>query len=308
MCSIKLRPLGNQLVDKSLLLHDLSLAETEVVVDILLERSDLLLQSDSLGLKIHLGWWLLVGLLWHLLELLHRMVLLLGSRRREDRGWVEGRTLRFLLVALRWLLLLNLLELLEFGNLGLMVELLLLDVVLHVTLNLIDVRGHKLFFLVLLLLQLLNSLVLVQLHLSSHRLWLLLPVSTGILIRLVSVLLLVVQVVPFGVLHVLFLHLESPVLHDVISSLYVLVPEMFKDGICPLVQNRSPQSLQWIPIKLQGLQCLVQAEQGRDLAQIVVDKIQEVQAAQIVSQSDWHLPDLVVAQVNNFQVSVGPSA
>ena len=164
MSSIKLRPLGNQLVDKTLLLHDLSLAKTEVVVDILLERCDLLLQSESLGLIVHLGWWLLVGLLWHLLELLHRMVLLLGSRRREDRGWVEGRTLRFLLVvSLWWLLLLSLLELLEFRDLGLMVQLLLLDVVLHVTLDLIDVSGHELFFLVLLLLQLLNSLVLVQL-------------------------------------------------------------------------------------------------------------------------------------------------
>jgi hypothetical protein len=92
------------------------------------------------------------------------MVLLLGSRRREDRGWVEGRTLRFLLVvSLWWLLLLSLLELLEFRDLGLMVQLLLLDVVLHVTLDLIDVSGHELFFLVLLLLQLLNSLVLVQL-------------------------------------------------------------------------------------------------------------------------------------------------
>jgi hypothetical protein len=66
-------------------------------------------------------------------------------------------------VSLWWLLLLSLLELLEFRDLGLMVQLLLLDVVLHVTLDLIDVSGHELFFLVLLLLQLLNSLVLVQL-------------------------------------------------------------------------------------------------------------------------------------------------
>jgi len=164
------------------------------------------------------------------------MVLLLESRRREDWGWVEGRTLRLLLVVgLWWLLLLSLLELLEFGDLGLMVKLLLLDVVLHVTLDLIDVRGHELFFLVLLLLQLLNSLVLVQLQLSSHRLRLQLPVSSAILIRLIPVLLLVIQVVPFGVLDIFFLHLESPVLHDVIASLYVLVPEVFKNGICSLV-------------------------------------------------------------------------
>ena len=152
-----------------------------------------------------------------------------------------------------------------------MIELLLFDVVLHVTLNLVDVGDHKFFLLVLLLLQLLNSLILVQLHLSSYRLWLLLPVSSAILIRLIPVLLLVVQVVPFGVLYVLFLHFDCPVLHDVIAALDVLVPEMFEDSICPLVQNWSPQSLQWIPIKLQGLQCLVQAEQGRDLTQIVVD-------------------------------------
>jgi hypothetical protein len=107
----------------------------------------------------------MIGLLGRLLKML-----LLGSRRREDRGWVEGRTLRILMVGLRWLLLLNLLKLLQLGYLCLMVELLLLDVVLHVTLDLVDVRGHELFFFLLLLLQLLHSLVLVQLHLSSHRL------------------------------------------------------------------------------------------------------------------------------------------
>ena len=131
-------------------------------------------------------------MLGHLLE----MLLLLGSWRREDRGWVEGRTLRLLRVGLRWLVLLSLLKLLQLGDLSLVVELLLLDVVLHVTLDLVDVRSHKLFFLILLLLQLLHSLVLVKLHLSSYRLWLLLPISSAaVLIRLVPVLLLVVQVV-----------------------------------------------------------------------------------------------------------------
>ena len=188
----------------------------------------------------------MIGMLGHLLEML-----LLGSRRREDRGWVEGRTLRFLLVGLRWLLLLNLLKLLQLGDLCLVVELLLLNVVLHVTLDLVDVWGHELFFLVLLLLQLLHSLVLVQLHLSAHRLWLLLPVSNAaVLIRLVPVLLFVVQVVPLGVLYVLFLHLDSPVLHNVIASLYVLVPEVLQDGICPLLQNGPPQSLQGVPVQL----------------------------------------------------------
>jgi hypothetical protein len=247
----------------------------------------------------------MIGLLGHLLE----MMVLLGSRRREDRGWVEGRTLRFLRVGLWWNLLLSLLKLLQLGYLGLVVELLLLDVVLHVTLDLVDVRGHELFFLVLLLLQLLHSLVLVQLHLSSHRLWLLLPVSSAaVLIMLVFVLLFVVQVVPLGVLHVLFLHLDSPVLHDFIASLYVLVPEVLQDGICPLLQNGPPQGLQGVPVQLQGLQRLMQAEQGRKLAQIVVDKVQGVQAAQIVSQSDGYLPDLVVAQVDNLQVGIGPPA
>jgi hypothetical protein len=52
----------------------------------------------------------------------------------------------------------------------------------------------------------------------------------------------------------------------------------------------------------------MQAEQGRDLAQIVVYKIQKVQAAQIVSQGDWHLPDFVVAQVDYLQVGIGPPA
>lgn len=111
-----------------------------------------------------------------------------------------------------WLRL-HVLLLLKLGQLSLMIDHLLLNVVLDVALDLWDIIALELLFFILPVLLSFKSLELREIHLTAHRRLLrrLLPL---VRVRLISVALSVVTVALLSVLIVGLFHLHGPVLND----------------------------------------------------------------------------------------------
>lgn len=116
-----------------------------------------------------------------------------------------------MLLGIPWLRL-HVLLLLELSELGLVVDHLLLDVVLHVGLHLGHVVALKLLLFILLMLLCLEGLKLVKVHLTAHR-RLLRLLGSLIGVRLVPVSLSIVAVALLRVLVVGLFHLHGPVLN-----------------------------------------------------------------------------------------------
>ena len=199
---------GDKLTNKFLFVHHLHFRETKVGVQFLLQLSDLLINRDPLslggslillhcGLSIH-DWWRVES---GLLDIVLSVVLLLGLGRLLHVKLLL-LLLRYLvlIVLRRWLELLllgwwHLLHLLQPGQLLLVINLLLHNVILHISLSLVNVRLSELILFVLLVLNLLQGLKFIQLHLTTNGLLVTLVASPLILIRLICIIILVVHVV-----------------------------------------------------------------------------------------------------------------
>jgi hypothetical protein len=140
------------------------------------------------------------------------------------------------------------------------IDLLLSDVVLHILLCNIDIWLSKLVFLILLHLQLLHSLKLIELEFTAN--WLRrVPVSSSLVPRVAPP---VVHVVPSQITCIVFLHLEGPVLHDIVFSLQEFIPQILDDRFSTFIDDGSSDSLQGIAINLDSFDCFVYTQQVRD--------------------------------------------
>ena len=354
-------PLGSEVVDGSLLFVYQCATQAEVVVDLVLERLDLLVYGQDLVLQrlwvdllLRLRNGLLGGNL-HLIELLGNLMHLLMHGWRL--AFLRMEALILLRLHLRWckvLLVLGHLVLLGWyrwaeevvarrrrmrswllllwlvagwhrvGNVVLNLSLYLIRIVAHVVVALslslahgvcillsIHKSPHLLWWLtklvamalhwLLVLIHLLHLLLLGVLHLLLHLVhllrWLLHLISW-----LRTIVLLLVGVV---LARVVFLGLRSfqcPRFNYVISALYKLVLEVSQNGISALLDDWPANRSEAVSFHCEELDVLVESQEVGKLVDIVVDESKLDKTGQEVDQRNGYLPDLVLSNINDFEL------
>ena len=102
--------------------------------------------------------------------------------------------------------------------------------------------------------------------------------------------------------------LQGPGLNLIVYAISVLVAQVIHQTYSALVNDLSPNALQWVSIDLQLLQCLVESNQRGQLIQIVVDNAEVAQRSQVVNESDRQFLNFVIADIKHVKVGVSGSA